>query len=111
MTTFRCSSFLHSRFHRHSTFVLRHFSVTLAAPAGCSSALAADALMRVQSFEEIFEERVVNAAALRVILHSASEGIFLQMYLLDNSVVRRPGLNFQIVAEPFDRLVMRAVHF
>lgn len=67
--------------------------------------------MRVQSFEEILEERVVNAAALGVILHRASEGIFLQMYLLDNSVVRGPGFNFQIVAEPFDRLVMRAVHF
>jgi hypothetical protein len=67
--------------------------------------------MSLQSLEEILEEQVVNAAALGVILHSASEGIFLQMYLLDNSVVRRPGFNFQIVAEPFDRLVMRAVHF
>ena len=68
-------------------------------------------LGRFQSREEIFEERVVNAAALGVILHSASEGIFLQMYLLDNSVVRRPGFHFQIVAEPFDCLVMRTVHF
>ena len=67
-------------------------------------------LGRFQSREEVFEERVVNAAALGVILHSASEGIFLQMYLLDNSVVRRPGFNFQIVSQPFDCLVMGAIH-
>ena len=54
--------------------------------------------MRVQSREEILKERVVNAAALGVILHSASEGIFLQMYLLNNSIVRGPGFNFQIVS-------------
>jgi hypothetical protein len=44
--------------------------------------------MRFQSREEILEERVVNAAALGVILHSASEGVFLQMYLLDDAIVR-----------------------
>ena len=72
---------------------------------------AADALMRLQSREEVFEERVVNAASLGVILHSASEGIFLEMYLLDDSIVRGPRFNFQIVSESFDCLVMCAVHF
>ena len=67
-------------------------------------------LRRFQSREEIFEERVVNAAALGVILHSASEGIFLQMYLLDNSIAGRPRFNFQIVSQPFDCLVMGAIH-
>ena len=67
--------------------------------------------MRVQSCKEIFEKRVVNAAALGVILHSASEWIFVQMYLFDNAIVRGPGFNFQIVSEAFDCLVMRAVHF
>ena len=67
--------------------------------------------MRVQSFEEIFEKRVVNSAALGVILHRASKRIFLQMYLLDDSIVSGPGFNIQIVSEPFDCLVMCAVHF
>jgi len=67
--------------------------------------------MSLQSLEEILEEQVVNGTALGVILHRASERIFSQMYLLDNSIVRRPGFNFQIVSEPFDCLVMRAVHF
>jgi hypothetical protein len=67
--------------------------------------------MRVQSRKEIFEERVVNAAALGVVLHGASERIFLEMYLLDDSIVSRPCFNFQIVPELFDCLVMCAVHF
>ena len=67
--------------------------------------------MRVQSRKEIFEKRVVNAAALGVILHRSSKGIFLQMYLLDDSIVNGPGFNFQIVSEPLDCLVMCAVHF
>jgi hypothetical protein len=33
-------------------------------------------LVRLQSGEELFEEGVINAAALRVILDSVSEGIF-----------------------------------
>ena len=67
--------------------------------------------MRLQSRKEILEERVVKPAALGVILHGASEWISLQVYLLDDSIVRRPGFNFQIVPEPFDCLVMCAVHF
>ncbi len=67
--------------------------------------------MRLQSCEEILKERVVNSAALGVILHSASKGIFLQVYLLDDSIVSGPGFSFQIVSEPFDCLVMCAVHF
>ena len=67
--------------------------------------------MLLQSREEIFEERVVNAAALGVVLHGASERIFLEMYLLDDSIVSGPRFNFQIVPEPFNRLMMCAVHF
>ena len=68
-------------------------------------------LVRLQSGEELLEEGVINAAALRVILDGVSEGIFSQMYLFDNTVVRGPGFHFQIVTQLFDCLVMRAVHF
>ena len=55
-------------------------------------------LGRFQSRKKILEERVVNLAALGVILHSASEWIFLQVCLLDDSIVSGPGFNFQIVS-------------
>src|SRR5207248_4563313 len=61
--------------------------------------------------EELLEKRIVNAAALGVILHSASEWIFSQMNLLDDAIVRGPGFNFQIVSQPFNCLVMCALHF
>src|SRR5436309_15441121 len=61
--------------------------------------------------EELLEKRIVDAAALGVILHSASEWIFSQMNLLDDAIVRGPGFNFQIVSQPFNCLVMCAVHF
>jgi len=66
--------------------------------------------MRLQSRKKIFEERVINAASLGVILHSASEGIFLKVYLLHDAIVSGPGFHFQIVTQPIDCLVMRAIH-
>src|ERR1700730_328060 len=68
-------------------------------------------LRRFQSRKEILEERVVNPAALRVILHSERERIFAQANLLNNAIVRGPGFHFQILAQAIDCLVMRAVHF
>ncbi len=46
-----------------------------------------------------------------MILHSASKRIFLQMYLLNDAIVSGPGFHFQIISQPLDGLVMRAVHF
>ncbi len=46
-----------------------------------------------------------------MILHGEPEWIFLQPNLLDDAIVSAPGFSFQIVGQPFDRLVMRAVHF
>ena len=50
------------------------------------------------SREEIVEQRVVNSAALRMILHGESERIFPQANLLDDPVVRGPRLHLQFVA-------------
>jgi len=49
-------------------------------------------LRRLQSREEIVEQRVVNSAALGVILDRQSEWIFAQPYLLDHVIMRRPCL-------------------
>jgi hypothetical protein len=65
---------------------------------------------RSQSRKEICKERLVNEAALGVILHGASERIFAQVYLLNNAVVRGPGIDFQIVSELFDCLVMCTIY-
>jgi hypothetical protein len=64
-----------------------------------------------QSREEIIEQRIVNSAALGVILNSKSERVFAQPHLLDDAIMRGPRLYFQVVADLIDRLVMRAVHF
>ena len=53
---------------------------------------------RFQSREEIVEQRVVNSAALGVILYSKSERVFAQPYLLDDAIMRGPRLHFQVVA-------------
>ena len=55
-------------------------------------------LRRLQSREEIVEQRVVNSAALGVILHGKSKWVFAQPYLLDDVIMRRPCLHLQVVA-------------
>ena len=54
-------------------------------------------LCRLQSREEIVEQRIVNSAALRVILHSETEGVFAQPHLLDDPIMRGPRLHLQVV--------------
>ena len=46
-----------------------------------------------------------------MILHSEAEWIFPQPNLLHDAIVSAPSFCFQIVAQPFDRLVMGAVDF
>ena len=83
----------------------------LACFVGSWEEVSSSMVVDLQPREEFLEKRIVDAAAFGVILHSASEGIFLQMYLLDDAIVSGPGFHFQIVSEPLDGLVMRAVHF
>ena len=55
-------------------------------------------LRRLQSREEIVEQRVVNSTPLRVILDRKSERIFAQPYLLDDAIMCSPRLHLQVVA-------------
>ena len=55
-------------------------------------------LRRLQSREEIVEQRVVNSTPLRVVLDRKAERIFAQPYLLDHFIVRRPCFHLQVVA-------------
>src|SRR6478672_11319701 len=68
-------------------------------------------LGRFQSREEIFEERVVNLPSLRMILDREREWVIAQPHLLDNTVGGGPALNYEIIRDTIDRLVMRAVYF
>src|SRR5215211_7818772 len=52
----------------------------------------------LQSREEIVEQRVVNSAALRMVLDTESERIVAQAHLLDNAIMCGPRLHFQVVA-------------
>ena len=73
----------------------RHVSTAAQAVVPFSYDLA---LRRFQSREEIVEQRVVNSAALGVILDRKSERIFAQPHLLDDAIVRGPRLHLQVVA-------------
>ena len=60
--------------------------------------LRASTFCRFQARKEILEERLVNAAALGMILHSQPERIIAETNLLDDPIMRGPGFHFQIVA-------------
>src|SRR5436309_9800963 len=68
-------------------------------------------LTTLQPRKEIFEERSVNGTALWMILHTTSKRIFSQRYLLDDTIVGGPRFDFAAICQPFDCLMMRAVHF
>ena len=46
-----------------------------------------------------------------MILHTASKRIFPQRDLLDDAIVGGPRFDVAAIRQPFDCLVMRAVHF
>src|SRR5438132_11710514 len=61
--------------------------------------------------DKIIEQLIINLSALRMVLHSESEGIVAQFYLLDDVVVCAPRLHFKTSTQFIDRLMMRAIHF
>src|SRR5260370_30072889 len=46
-----------------------------------------------------------------MVLHSESEGIVAQSYLLDDVIGCAPRLHFKTSAQFIDRLMMRTIHF
>src|SRR6266446_948826 len=60
---------------------------------------------------KIIEQLIINLSALGMVLHSESEGIVAQFYLLDDVIGCAPRFHFETGAQFVDRLVMRAIHF
>src|SRR5712692_2341492 len=98
--------------HRYKGYIARLSFVTLVTFLALLTFHLFDALPAVfYPREEILEQRFVSSAALRMILHGEPEWIFPQLNLFDDAIVSAPGFCFQIGTQPFDRLVMGAVHF
>src|SRR5881392_2708768 len=61
--------------------------------------------------DKIIEQLIINLSPLRMVLHSESEGIVAQSYLLDDVIGCARRLHFKTNAQFIDRLMMRAIHF
>src|SRR6266403_1388048 len=61
--------------------------------------------------DKIIEQLIINLSPFRMILHSESEGIVAQSYLLDDVIGCAPRLHFETGAQFIDCLMMRAIHF
>src|SRR5439155_11432136 len=63
----------------------------------------------VQPRNEIGKEWRVTFVALWMILHGKRKWIIAQPHLFDDVIRGAPGFHFEIVAQPVDRLMVRAV--
>src|SRR5207248_8399124 len=61
--------------------------------------------------DKIIEQLIINLPPFGMVLHSESEGIVTQSYLLDDVIGCAPRFHFETGAQFIDCLMMRAIHF